>query len=100
MLARHVAAVPHAEALRKPLDGMGGALTLLGAMRHEDTWDDEAARGHDTPGSGMFAAEVLAPVVDRLAEHAAEEIQVRRTGRGVQPACRGRGRTPPACGYT
>ena len=27
-------------------------------MRHEDTWDIEAATGYDTPGSGMFAPEV------------------------------------------
>ena len=37
-------------------------------MRHEDTWDIEAATGYDTPGSGMFAPEVLGPTVDRLAE--------------------------------
>ena len=37
-------------------------------MRQEDIWDDEAARGYDTPGTGMFAPEVLGPAVDRLAE--------------------------------
>jgi SAM-dependent methyltransferase len=37
-------------------------------MRHEDIWDDEAAKSYDTPGTGMFAPEVLAPTVDRLAE--------------------------------
>jgi len=34
-------------------------------------WDVEAAEGYDTPGEGMFAPEVLTPVVDRLAELAA-----------------------------
>jgi len=37
-------------------------------MRHEDIWDLEAAESYDTPGTGLFAAEVLRPTVDRLAE--------------------------------
>ena len=37
-------------------------------MRQEDVWDEEAARRYDTPGTGMFAPEVLDPAVDRLAE--------------------------------
>jgi len=37
-------------------------------MRHEDIWDLEAAESYDTPGTGLFAAEVLGPTVDRLAE--------------------------------
>src|SRR5688572_10570256 len=36
-------------------------------MRQEEIWDAEAARGYDTPGTGMFAPEVLEPTVDRLA---------------------------------
>jgi SAM-dependent methyltransferase len=36
-------------------------------MRQEDIWDVEAAREYDTPGTGMFAPEVLGPTVDRLA---------------------------------
>ncbi|WP_433230305.1 class I SAM-dependent methyltransferase [Micromonospora sp. CA-248260] len=36
-------------------------------MRQEEIWDGEAARRYDTPGSGMFAPEVLGPTVDRLA---------------------------------
>ena len=39
--------------------------------RQEDIWDEAAARGYDTPGSGMFAPEVLGPTVDRLVELAA-----------------------------
>lgn len=34
----------------------------------EDLWDEDAARRYDTPGTGMFAPEVLTPTVDRLAE--------------------------------
>lgn len=41
-------------------------------MRQEEIWDAEIARGYDTPGTGMFAPEVLGPVVDRLAELAGE----------------------------
>ncbi|HEX8632230.1 MAG TPA: class I SAM-dependent methyltransferase [Catenuloplanes sp.] len=37
-------------------------------MRQEDIWDVDAARRYDTPGTGMFAPEVLGPTVDRLAE--------------------------------
>ncbi|MFE1444039.1 class I SAM-dependent DNA methyltransferase [Streptomyces sp. NPDC058739] len=41
-------------------------------MQQEQIWDDEAARRYDTPGTGMFAPEVLDPVVDRLAELAGD----------------------------
>jgi SAM-dependent methyltransferase len=37
-------------------------------MRQEDLWDVTAAERYDTPGTGMFAPEVLGPTVDRLAE--------------------------------
>ena len=40
-------------------------------MRQEDIWDHEAAQRYDTSATGMFAAEVLEPTVDRLAELAA-----------------------------
>ena len=36
-------------------------------MRQEEIWDAEAAEGYDTPGTGMFAPDVLGPAVDRLA---------------------------------
>jgi SAM-dependent methyltransferase len=36
-------------------------------VRQEEVWDEETARGYDTPGTGMFAPEVLDPAVDRLA---------------------------------
>jgi len=36
-------------------------------MRQEDIWDVDAAQRYDTPGTGMFAADVLDPTVDRLA---------------------------------
>jgi len=34
---------------------------------HDDIWDQEAAQAYDTPGTGMFAPDVLGPAVDRLA---------------------------------
>jgi SAM-dependent methyltransferase len=40
-------------------------------MRQEDIWNEAAAASYDTPGTGMFAPEVLGPTVDRLAELAA-----------------------------
>jgi SAM-dependent methyltransferase len=36
-------------------------------MRQEDIWDADMARRYDSPGDGMFAADVLGPTVDRLA---------------------------------
>jgi len=37
-------------------------------MRQEEIWDAEAAQSYDTPGTGMFAPDVLGPTVDRLTE--------------------------------
>lgn len=37
-------------------------------MQQEEIWDVETAKSYDTPGSGMFAPEVLGPTIDRLAE--------------------------------
>lgn len=37
-------------------------------MQPDEIWNAEAARHYDTPGEGMFAAEVLGPTVDRLVE--------------------------------
>ncbi|WNE94264.1 class I SAM-dependent methyltransferase [Streptomyces luomodiensis] len=37
-------------------------------MRQEEIWDTDAAQRYDTPGTGMFAPEVLGPTVSRLAE--------------------------------
>ncbi|WP_067970794.1 class I SAM-dependent methyltransferase [Nocardiopsis trehalosi] len=36
-------------------------------MRQDEIWDTETAQEYDTPGTGMFAPEVLGPTVDRLA---------------------------------
>jgi SAM-dependent methyltransferase len=41
-------------------------------MRQEDVWDADAAQRYDTPGTGMFAPDVLTPAVDRLAELAGD----------------------------
>lgn len=37
-------------------------------MLQSEMWDDQAAQSYDTPGTGMFAPEVLGPTVDRLVE--------------------------------
>jgi SAM-dependent methyltransferase len=37
-------------------------------MQQEKIWDVDAAQHYDTPGTGMFAPDVLRPTVDRLAE--------------------------------
>jgi SAM-dependent methyltransferase len=47
-------------------------MEIVGGMRPEDVWDVDAAQGYDTPGTGMFAPEVLGPTVDRLAELAGD----------------------------
>lgn len=36
-------------------------------MRQDEIWNADTARDYDTPGTGMFAPEVLGPTVDRLA---------------------------------
>ncbi len=41
-------------------------------MRQEEIWDVDAAQRYDTPGTGMFAPELLAPTVDRLVELAGD----------------------------
>ena len=41
-------------------------------LRQDEIWDADAAARYDTPGTGMFAPEVLGPTVDRLAELAGE----------------------------
>ena len=40
-------------------------------MKQEDIWDSTAAQNYDTPGTGMFAPDVIEPTVTRLAELAA-----------------------------
>lgn len=56
----------------------------------DEVWDVAAARAYDTPGTGMFAPEVLGPAVDRLAELARGgpvlEFAV-GTGRVAIPLC-------------
>jgi SAM-dependent methyltransferase len=62
-------------------------------MEQEDLWDADVARRYDTPGTGMFAPEVLEPTVDRLArlaeDGAALEFAI-GTGRVAVPLA-GRG---------
>jgi SAM-dependent methyltransferase len=47
-------------------------MTNVGDMRQEEIWDVNTAQGYDTPGTGMFAPDVLGPTVDRLAELAGD----------------------------
>jgi SAM-dependent methyltransferase len=62
-------------------------------VRQEDIWDVDAAQRYETPGTGMFAPDVLGPTVDRLAALAGDgpalELAI-GTGRvGVPLAGRG-----------
>jgi SAM-dependent methyltransferase len=41
-------------------------------VEQEEIWDVDASLRYDTPGTGMFAPDVLDPVVDRLAELAGD----------------------------
>ena len=41
-------------------------------MRQDEIWDRDTAQRYDTPGTGMFAPEVLGPTVDRLADLAGD----------------------------
>ncbi len=41
-------------------------------MRQDEIWDSDAAQRYDTPGTGMFAPEVLGPTVDFLADLAGD----------------------------
>lgn len=50
----------------------GGSVGIVTAVRQEEIWDLEAAQRHDTPGTGLFAPEVLGPTVDCLAELAGD----------------------------
>jgi SAM-dependent methyltransferase len=43
-----------------------------GGMDQEKIWNADTARSYDTPGTGMFAPEVLTPAVQRLAELAGD----------------------------
>jgi SAM-dependent methyltransferase len=41
-------------------------------MRQDEIWDDDAAQRYDTPGTDMFAPELLGATVNRLAELAGD----------------------------
>jgi SAM-dependent methyltransferase len=45
---------------------------MVGRMQQNEIWDVETAQRYDTPGTGMFAPEVLRPTVDRLAQLAGD----------------------------
>lgn len=46
-------------------------LTSLDHLPQDSLWDAPAAMAYDTPGTGMFAAQVLGPTIDQLVELAA-----------------------------
>ncbi|MER7247872.1 GNAT family N-acetyltransferase [Kribbella sp. NPDC000426] len=48
--------------------GADGAEDIMQWTSGTQLWNAEVARRYDTPGTGMFAPEVLGPTVDRLAE--------------------------------
>ncbi|MFK3985074.1 class I SAM-dependent DNA methyltransferase [Micromonospora sp. NPDC050397] len=63
-------------------------------MRQDEIWDADTAGRYDTPGTGMFAPEILGPTVDRLAALAGDgralefaigtgRVAVPLSGRGV-----------------
>jgi len=41
---------------------------MVGGMAQDEIWNLDTAQRYDTPGTGMFAPEVIGPTVDRLAE--------------------------------
>jgi SAM-dependent methyltransferase len=57
-------------------------------MADNDIWDAETAGTYDTPGTGIFAPDVLGPAVDRLADLAGDGAALEfaiGTGRVAQP---------------
>lgn len=40
---------------------------MITGVRQDEIWDEDAAQRYDSPGTGMFAPDVLSPTVDRLA---------------------------------
>ena len=44
------------------------AAAIVDGMEQDEIWNADAAQRYDTPGTGMFAPDVLGPAVDRLAE--------------------------------
>ena len=47
-------------------------MTIVLGMEQDEIWDADAARRYDTPGTGMFAPDVVGPAVDRLARLAGD----------------------------
>jgi len=43
-------------------------MAIVRGMQQDEIWDADVAGRYDTPGTGMFAPDVLGPTVDRLAE--------------------------------
>ena len=45
---------------------------MIGVVRQDEIWNTDTAQRYDTPGTGMFAAAAVTPVVDRLAQLAGD----------------------------
>jgi SAM-dependent methyltransferase len=67
-----IAEQPDLQFVQKAVGRCLAGAGIVARMRQEDIWDREAAQSYDTPGSGMFAPDVLGPTVDRLAELAGD----------------------------
>ena len=65
-----------------------GAHRRLSAVRQDEIWDVDAARRYDTPGTGMFAPEVLGPT-----HRPARRPRWRRPGAGARDRHRSGGRS-------
>jgi SAM-dependent methyltransferase len=61
-----------AAATRITAGRQGAAVDKIAGMRQDEIWDADAARTYDTPGTGMFAPDVLEPAVDCLARLAGD----------------------------
>jgi SAM-dependent methyltransferase len=77
MLPPPVFSAPYANLVRVYQFWLGNRLDVpagrcqRAAVQQEEIWDEVAAREYDTPGTGMFAPDVLGPAVGRLVELAA-----------------------------
>jgi len=50
-------------------------------MRQKEMWDGDAAQRHGTPGTGMFAPDVLGPTVARLPNRLRVSARIRHRNR-------------------
>ena len=68
MLPRHTSGRRESGHSVASVDGAAAARDDVVMTDQQRLWDERAAQEYDTPGEGMFAAEVLEPTVDVLSE--------------------------------